>query len=205
MATLPAKSEVDIEQGDGNRSSASCTAGSRLCSDANIGEEILGATEEKKRAPSEPSSSSSVDLEVDLESGVDEEKSHSCKNKRNCRICHMSLDASNPDSGIPLELGCSCKNDLAAAHKHCAEAWFKIRGNKTCEICNSTALNIVGVNEATTGENWNDPNVPPANGLLAHSVDTRRFWQGNRFLNFLLACMVFAFVISWLFHFNVPS
>jgi len=35
--------------------------------------------------------------------------------------------------------------------------------------------------------------------------ETRRFWQGHRFLNFLLACMIFAFVISWLFHFNVPG
>lgn len=36
-------------------------------------------------------------------------------------------------------------------------------------------------------------------------AEARSFWQGHRFLNFLLACMVFAFVISWLFHFNVPS
>ncbi|KAL4386351.1 hypothetical protein GQ457_09G030190 [Hibiscus cannabinus] len=35
-----------------------------------------------------------------------------------------------------------CKDDLAAAHKHCAEAWFKIKGNRTCEICGSTARNV---------------------------------------------------------------
>jgi hypothetical protein len=40
------------------------------------------------------------------------------------------MDMTNHESGIPMELGCSCKEDLAAAHKHCAEAWFKIKGNK---------------------------------------------------------------------------
>ncbi|KAI3996806.1 hypothetical protein MKX01_041106 [Papaver californicum] len=52
-------------------------------------------------------------------------------NSKDCRICHLSLDSTNQDSGIPTELGCSCKEDLAAAHKQCAESWFKIKGNKT--------------------------------------------------------------------------
>lgn len=57
---------------------------------------------------------------------------HSEKVERDCRICQLSLDMDDSDqeSGIPIELGCSCKDDLAAAHKHCAEAWFKIKGNK---------------------------------------------------------------------------
>jgi len=55
--------------------------------------------------------------------------------KRDCRICHLSMDMRNHDddqheSGTPIELGCSCKDDLAAAHKQCAEAWFKVKGNK---------------------------------------------------------------------------
>ncbi|KAK9158948.1 hypothetical protein Scep_005522 [Stephania cephalantha] len=126
------------------------------------------------------------------------------KVERDCRICHLSLEGSG---GVPIELGCSCKDDLAASHKHCAEAWFKIRGNKTCEICGSVARNVVGANDAEVVEQFNEtssgtttatPAPPPAS-------ETRSFWQGHRFLNFLLACMVFAFVISWLFHFNVPS
>nr|GEW15818.1 zinc finger, RING-CH-type [Tanacetum cinerariifolium] len=114
------------------------------------------------------------------------------------------------ENGIPIELGCSCKDDLAAAHKHCAEAWFKIKGNKTCEICGSIAQNVAGANETELMEQWNEANdamsvatVP--GGITTTTSDTRNFWQGHRFLNFLLACMVFAFVISWLFHFNVPS
>jgi hypothetical protein len=68
--------------------------------------------------------------EVDLEYGAPEIKLHLAKVERDCRICHLSLDAGSLEGGLPIELGCSCKNDLAAAHKQCAEAWFKIKGNK---------------------------------------------------------------------------
>lgn len=83
----------------------------------------------------------------DLESGelhsghVKEEK----QKKRKCRICHMRLVGSGGGGGGGrsgggdvesaggggewIELGCSCKGDLGAAHKQCAETWFKIRGN----------------------------------------------------------------------------
>ncbi|CAL1378923.1 unnamed protein product [Linum trigynum] len=131
-----------------------------------------------------------------------------------CRICHLGLESNSQESGIPIELGCSCKADLAAAHKHCAETWFKIKGNKTCEICNSVAKNVVGITEAesvvvdhSTELNANNSSVTAvaATSSAQHSDTSRNFWQGHRFLNFLLACMVFAFVISWLFHFNVPS
>lgn len=79
---------------------------------------------------------------------------------------------------------------------------------RTCEICGSVALNVVGVNEAEMMEQWNEANENATRMVTAapvHPAETRNFWQGHRFLNFLLACMVFAFVISWLFHFNVPS
>ncbi|XP_077216567.1 uncharacterized protein LOC143851126 [Tasmannia lanceolata] len=140
--------------------------------------------------------------EVDLESGVLGIKVHLAKVERDCRICHLSLESANQESGIPIELGCSCKADLAAAHKQCAETWFKIKGNKTCEICGATARNVVGGNETEFMEQWNETSnvVVPA-----PPTETRSFWHGHRFLNFLLACMVFAFVISWLLHFNVPN
>nr|XP_043633816.1 uncharacterized protein LOC122605017 [Erigeron canadensis] len=160
---------------------------------------------------------------VDLESGNTKEV-HLSRIQRDCRICHLSLDLTHNDNeneedddddfgaqnGIPIELGCSCKDDLAAAHKHCAEAWFKIKGNKTCEICGSIAQNVAGANEAELMEQWNEANdamstATAPGGTTTTTSDTRKFWQGHRFLNFLLACMVFAFVISWLFHFNVPS
>ncbi|KAJ6690209.1 hypothetical protein OIU85_006486 [Salix viminalis] len=145
--------------------------------------------------------------EVDLECGAPEIKLNLAEVERDCRICHLTLDAGNLESGLSIELGCSCKDDLAAAHKQCAEAWFKIKGNKTCEICGSIARNVAGAIETELAEPWNQANdiAMATTTVPVQPAETRSFWQGHQFLNFLLACMVFAFVISWLFHFNVPS
>ncbi|XP_027333343.1 uncharacterized protein LOC113848148 [Abrus precatorius] len=199
---------VDIDNGCCYRSSA----GGEGCSDSgdrsdeeqrsshDSGTEIVGVCEKERE-----SSASECSVEVDLEGAVSEVKVNLANVERDCRICHLSMDMTNHESGTPIELGCSCKDDLAAAHKHCAEAWFKIKGNKTCEICGSIAHNVAGAIEVQMTEQWNEASdasmVPPP----APPAETRSFWQGHRFLNFLLACMVFAFVISWLFHFNVPS
>ncbi|OAY78158.1 hypothetical protein ACMD2_11060 [Ananas comosus] len=123
--------------------------------------------------------------------------------ERDCRICHLGLESASPESGLAIELGCSCKDDLGAAHRQCAETWFKIRGNKTCEICGTIARNVVGSGETEFIEQWNESNN--ATATPASTTEARPFWQGHRFLNFLLACLVFAFIISWLFHFNVPG
>ncbi|KAL4297782.1 hypothetical protein GQ457_12G008950 [Hibiscus cannabinus] len=154
------------------------------------------------------SSVSDCSVEVQIQSGANEIKVHSAKVEKDCRICHLGLESNSHESGVAIELGCSCKDDLAAAHKHCAEAWFKIRGNKTCEICHSIARNVVGVNEIESMEQPNETNSSTATAAVSGAAsysDSRSFWHGHRFLNFLLACMVFAFVISWLFHFNMPS
>ncbi|KAJ0558466.1 putative Zinc finger, RING-CH-type, Zinc finger, RING/FYVE/PHD-type [Helianthus annuus] len=191
--------------------------GSRL-SDASVGVVLEGDDDEVVEGGR--GSCVSEFSVVDLESGGggggvhggECVKVHLSSVERDCRICHMSLDISSQEceNGVPIELGCSCKDDLAAAHKHCAEAWFKIKGNKTCEICGSIAHNVAGVHEAELMEQWNEANdamssATAPGGTTTAASDNRSFWQGHRFLNFLLACMVFAFVISWLFHFNVPS
>ncbi|KAJ1389170.1 Zinc finger, RING-CH-type [Sesbania bispinosa] len=87
--------------------------------------EIVGECEKERR-----SSASECSVEVDLDGAVPDVKVHLAKVERDCRICHLSMDMTNHESGTPIELGCSCKDDLAAAHKQCAEAWFKIKGNK---------------------------------------------------------------------------
>ncbi|GMH15382.1 hypothetical protein Nepgr_017223 [Nepenthes gracilis] len=225
MPTIDKSYVVDIEQGCRQRSAAAASAvsddndSSFLYSDAEDGggssddedghrcsswsnnTEIGGVSDKRRR-----SSVSGCSMEVDLESAVVERKVHLGKVKRDCRICHLSFDGSNTESGFLIELGCSCKEDLAAAHKQCAETWFKIRGNKTCEICGSVALNVAGATNVELTEQWNDSNDAVATAApRTHQAEARNFWQGHRFLNFLLACVVFAFVISWLFHFNVPS
>ncbi|KAL8539141.1 hypothetical protein ACS0TY_000944 [Phlomoides rotata] len=201
MSNLQQSHEIDLELassnngGDRRVGAASEGGGAPHLSDAI---EIIGVPENISNDKHERKESSVSECSVEI---VDLEKLHLDKNERDCRICHLSMDATNQESGIPIELGCSCKDDLAAAHKQCAEAWFKIKGNKTCEICGSIAQNVSGVPESEMTEQWNGDAAPAA----VSSGPSRNFWQGHRFLNFLLACMVFAFVISWLFHFNVPS
>ncbi|CAL5335029.1 unnamed protein product [Camellia sinensis] len=152
------------------------------------------------------SSAVDSDYSADIENGVREIKVHLGRVERDCRICQLSLESTNPESGIAIELGCSCKDDLAAAHKSCAEAWFKIKGNKTCEICNSVARNVLNANDIESTQQTNETNVTATNAVSAPpSAEMRRCLNGHRLVNFLLACMVFAFVISWLFHFNIRS
>ncbi|KAI3793270.1 hypothetical protein L1987_35886 [Smallanthus sonchifolius] len=223
MAALQ-ETHLDLEAGEDHTTCGGGGGGSRSWDggeDDNNRVEIVrvvSSSEEEEEEEKGRKSCVSEFSVVDLESGGggvhgDEgSKVHLSKMERDCRICHLSIDLTNQDSenGIPIELGCSCKDDLAAAHKHCAEAWFKIKGNKTCEICGSIAHNVAGANEAELMEQWNEANDGMSSatilgGTTTATSDNRNFWQGHRFLNFLLACMVFAFVISWLFHFNVPS
>ncbi|OIT06782.1 PREDICTED: uncharacterized protein LOC109213992 [Nicotiana attenuata] len=150
------------------------------------------------------------DEEIDLESGELELLKLQNKEERDCRICHLSLlksggiSSSGGDQvqehtiGMAIELGCCCKGDLGAAHKQCAETWFKTKGNTICEICGANALNIAG-EQTNEANNATIATVAAPVGLS----ETRVFWHGRRVMNFLLASMVFAFVISWLFHFNI--
>jgi hypothetical protein len=41
-----------------------------------------------------------------------------------------------------VDLGCSCKNELALAHYACALKWFISHGSTVCEICGSIAANV---------------------------------------------------------------
>ncbi|XP_040932785.1 uncharacterized protein LOC108455880 isoform X2 [Gossypium arboreum] len=140
-------SHIDLEQGTHRRNESEVSAGeASVCfSDADEGScysqfysttggsydeysfgcEIGGDSDSRR-----VSSASDCSVEVRAPSGANELKLHLAKVEKDCRICHLGLESNSHESGAPIELGCSCKDDLAAAHKHCAEAWFKIRGNK---------------------------------------------------------------------------
>lgn len=143
-----------------------------------------------------------------------------------CRICHLPLETNKEDEeedssdeqeeedeareddveegcyGLPLQLGCSCKGDLGVAHSKCAETWFKIKGNMTCEICGAMAINVAG--EQSNPESTASTHSQVAAGQTQSSqTEPRGIWHGRRVMNFLLAAMVFAFIVSWLFHFKV--
>ncbi|CAL0329572.1 unnamed protein product [Lupinus luteus] len=149
--------------------------------------------------------------DVEAECVVDDDSRRvSCVNdkvEKECRICQMGLESESEECGVAIELGCCCKGDLGVAHNNCAQAWFKIKGNRTCEICHSVAHNIYGENSETREILSDNNNVTSTASTITTpstpSSETPRFWHAHRFLNFLLACIVFAFVISWLFHFIV--
>ncbi|KAF9599824.1 hypothetical protein IFM89_001770, partial [Coptis chinensis] len=58
-------------------------------------------------------------------------------------ICTTDIEAgSYTHQDTVIDLGCSCKNDLALAHYACALKWFINHGSTVCEICESVAKNI---------------------------------------------------------------
>ncbi|KAJ6333385.1 hypothetical protein OIU77_009287 [Salix suchowensis] len=80
-----------------------------------------------------------------------------CDGEKVCRICHLTSEGlleptdttttATTTSMDLIQLGCRCKHDLGFAHLYCAEAWFKLKGNRICEICGVTAVNITGIRD----------------------------------------------------------
>ncbi|KAL2346681.1 hypothetical protein Fmac_000681 [Flemingia macrophylla] len=127
--------------------------------------------------------------------------------ERICRICHLTsgqpLDettvgtANSATSGDLIQLGCACKDELGIAHLHCAQAWFKLKGNRLCEICGEAAKNVSGVTSNGFMEGWNDRRFMDIDGNSSRRVVG--CWRGQPFCNFLMACLVIAFVLPWFF------
>ncbi|GMP54825.1 hypothetical protein CsSME_00019862 [Camellia sinensis var. sinensis] len=119
-----------------------------------------------------------------------------------CRICHMSLSEEN--SELLIQLGCGCKGELGVSHPHCAQTWFKHKGNRQCEICGKTAKNITGIQDTRIVMEWNEMRLMGMRSSAANPSSSSLSREGSRrcrpsFCNFLLACLVLAFILPWFF------
>ncbi|KAL0328913.1 UNVERIFIED_CONTAM: hypothetical protein Scaly_2323900 [Sesamum calycinum] len=121
--------------------------------------------------------------------------------RRVCRICHLNAKESGKTSLELMELGCGCKGELGIAHSLCAEAWFRVRGNRLCEICGETAKNVTGVGDNGFMEEWNENRS--AESGTGSPDGSRRCLRGQPLCNFLMACLVIAFVLPWFFRVNM--
>ncbi|MBA0811645.1 hypothetical protein Gohar_003522 [Gossypium harknessii] len=131
--------------------------------------------------------------------------------ERVCRICHLnseqlleSNDSISTTAAVTdlILLGCGCKDELGIAHSHCAEAWFKLKGNRMCEICGQTAENITGVRDNRFSEDWHEQGSTSGVDFISSDQGTG-CWRGQPLCNFLMACLVISFVLPWFFHGNM--
>ncbi|KAL5772181.1 hypothetical protein ACOSQ2_012105 [Xanthoceras sorbifolium] len=163
---------------------------------------------EKRKVPKVEKEYSAIDM--NCVAGDRKGFKESWEGERVCRICHLTSEqASETASNTSvctttvelIQLGCGCKDELGIAHSHCAEVWFKLKGNRSCEICGQTAKNITGVGDSRFMAEWNEQRIIGSGG----NPSERRggCWRGQPFCNFLMACLVIAFVLPWFFRVNM--
>ncbi|ONK80259.1 uncharacterized protein A4U43_C01F15670 [Asparagus officinalis] len=115
-----------------------------------------------------------------------------------CRICHLSREKGSDEAVL---IGCGCKGELGYVHPDCGEAWFRVRGNRYCEICGMFAENINGDDNRNFMEVWNEgrtvESVDGVTGDLSERGISR--WRRRPLCNILMGCLVLVSVLLWFF------
>ncbi|XP_058739496.1 uncharacterized protein LOC131611516 [Vicia villosa] len=136
--------------------------------------------------------------------------SENSQGERICRICHLAfgpasdatiVESASVTSGDFIQLGCVCKDELDIAHVYCAEVWFKLKGSRLCEICGETAKNVSGVTTNGVMEEWNDRRFMDNSGNSSCRFGGCR--RAQPYCNFLMVCLVIAFIMPCFFHVNM--
>ncbi|KAL2340985.1 hypothetical protein Fmac_008925 [Flemingia macrophylla] len=170
-----------------------------------------GLSLDSTRAPEGVSETDKNSCVIDIQCSSRKNSYENSEGEKICRICHLASVQPSDETTVGttsiaitadlIQLGCACKYELGVAHVHCAEAWFRLKGNRLCEICGETANNVSGVTDYGFMEKWNERRFMDNNGNTSS-----RFggcWRGQPFCNFLMACLVIAFVLPWFFRVNV--
>ncbi|KAF3632653.1 hypothetical protein T459_19499 [Capsicum annuum] len=86
-------------------------------------------------------SDASADIPQETENATDNSGEDIPEEEAVCRICFVELG----EESEPFKMECSCKGELALAHKDCTLKWFSIKGNKICDVCKQEVRNLPAV------------------------------------------------------------
>jgi E3 ubiquitin-protein ligase DOA10 len=80
------------------------------------------------------------------------------------------MDSLTEEYGEILKMECSCRGEMALAHKECAFKWFGIKGNRTCEVCSQEVQNIPVTVVRLPSNTDRLRRTPPEQLLLSHDL-----------------------------------
>lgn len=189
-----------------NKSSASCTAAEpalHICRSQSLPmnmkkfnaksfkrmDSLGGMYRVVPSTPRAPAASNVIPDIVPSESGVGEDDGEDIPEEEAvCRICMVELSEGNDT----LKLECSCKGELALAHKDCAMKWFSIKGTRTCEVCKQDVQNLPVTLLRVQSVQREANRV--GNGGSRSRYDRYRVWHGTPILVIISILAYFCFL-----------